>query len=190
MRAVAVSIGLLAAALIAAPAASQTTQNYIYDVHGRLVGTSNGQGNTSGSATSYALDGTDNRTNRGRVLTTARAGGQERLSSGETLVAGQQLQSTDNRFVFVFQPGDGNAVLYWASGTYLGWNSNTAGGTSLTLTMQTDGNLVMKNYLQNTIFQTNTGGNPGAVLVMQNDGNLVVYSSGGTPLWNSGTGGH
>ena len=189
MRALATFTGLVLAMLTASPSVAQTTQNYIYDVHGRLVATSNGVSNTSGSATTYGLDAADNRTDRGRVLTTARAGGQDRLSSGETLVAGQQLQSSDSRFVFLFQPGDGNAVIYWIGSGAL-WSTSTASGNAPTLTMEAGGNVVVKDYLGATLFQTGTGGNPGAVLVMQSDGNLVVYSSGGSPLWNSGTGGH
>ena len=179
-------LGLLAAALIAGPAASQTTQSYIYDVFGRLVGTTTAK-TTSGSATSYALDNADNRTNRTRANTTIRASGQQLLSSGEVMVPGQTIVSADNRFLLFFQPGDGNAALYWNGGGPLGWSSNTAGGTSLTLTMQTDGNLVMKNYAGTTIFQTGTGGNPGAYLEMLSNGNLVVKTSGGTQIWQSGT---
>lgn len=187
MRAIGKFIGVVAA-VFAIPAAAQTTQNYIYDVHGRLVALSNGQTNT-GSATTYLLDSADNRTNRGRVLTSARSTGQNRLSSGEVLVPGQQLQSPDNRFVLVLQAGDGNAVLYWLGNIAL-WSTSTAGGSSLTLTMESGGNVVLKNYLGATLFQTGTGGNPGAVLVLQSDGNLVVYTSSGTPIWSSGTGGH
>lgn len=176
----------LVAGLIAVPAASQTTQTYIYDVFGRLVGTTTAK-TTSGSATSYALDNADNRTSRARANTVIRAGGQQKLSSGEVMVPGQELKSTDNRFIFLFQSSDGNGALYWIGTGPLGWSTNTAGGTSLTLTMEAGGNLVMKNYAGTTIFQTGTGGNPGAYLEMLSNGNLVVKTSGGTQIWQSGT---
>ncbi|MER6358851.1 hypothetical protein ABT186_45520 [Streptomyces sp. NPDC001634] len=68
--------------------------------------------------------------------------------------------------------------------------------STMTLTMQTDGNLVA--YLKTgkgagqAVWSTGTNGNPGAYAVMQTDGNLVVYKSGGGPglggaLWSSPT---
>lgn len=175
----------LGLAMAAQPVFAQTTQNYIYDVSGRLVGTTSAQA-SSGSATSYALDNADSRTARDRSVTSIRAAGQQRLVSGEVMVPGQELKSTDNRFTFFFQPGDGNAVIYWIGVGAL-WSTNTAGGTSLTLSIQADGNLVMRNYAGAVIFQTGTGGNPLAYLEMQTDGNLVLYTSGGSPLWASNT---
>ena len=55
-----------------------------------------------------------------------------------------------------------------------------------TLTMQTDGNLVLRSG-NRVLWHTHTHGNPGAFLRHQADGNLVVYSAAGRPLWNSGT---
>ncbi|MGW5258846.1 hypothetical protein ACWERW_39220 [Streptomyces sp. NPDC004012] len=71
--------------------------------------------------------------------------------------------------------------------------------STMTLTMQTDGNLVA--YLKTgkgtgqAIWSSRTGGNPGAYAVMQTDGNLVVYKSTGGPgtggvLWSSRTNGN
>ncbi|MFF3917201.1 N-acetylmuramoyl-L-alanine amidase [Streptomyces sp. NPDC001852] len=70
----------------------------------------------------------------------------------------------------------------------------------MTLTMQTDGNLVA--YLKTgstgngpAVWASGTGGHTGAYAIMQNDGNLVIYKSGGGPstggaLWSTGTWGH
>jgi hypothetical protein len=69
----------------------------------------------------------------------------------------------------------------------------------LTLTMQTDGNLVA--YLATgpstslALWASNTSGHPGAYATMQTDGNLVVYTPDGGPstggaLWSTGTYGH
>ncbi|TJZ99794.1 hypothetical protein [Actinacidiphila oryziradicis] len=68
--------------------------------------------------------------------------------------------------------------------------------STMTLTMQTDGNLVA--YLKTgkgtgqVVWSTRTNGNPGAYAEMQADGNLVVYKSGGGAstggaLWSSRT---
>lgn len=78
-----------------------------------------------------------------------------------------------------------------------------------TLTMQTDGNLVLTHGKaegsaltspgttpwqnptgRRTAWQTNTAGNPGAYAIMQTDGNFVVYSTSGRALWDSKTYGH
>jgi hypothetical protein len=71
--------------------------------------------------------------------------------------------------------------------------------SSMTLTMQTDGNLVasLKTGANPGIaeWSSNTSGNPGAYAVMQSDGNLVVYSQNGAPsvggsLWSTNTWGN
>lgn len=59
----------------------------------------------------------------------------------------------------------------------------------MTLTMQTDGNLVARlntgKGSGQVVWSSGTSGNSGAYAVMQTDGNLVVYKNGGGP----GTGG-
>ncbi|MFF4214048.1 hypothetical protein ACFYZE_32830 [Streptomyces sp. NPDC001796] len=88
-----------------------------------------------------------------------------------------------------------------AAGTFMYPGQRLSPGHSLnsatmTLTMQTDGNLVA--YLKTgegtgqAVWSSRTGGNPGAYAVMQTDGNLVVYTSDGGPgtggaLWSSRT---
>ncbi|MER6738870.1 hypothetical protein [Streptomyces puniciscabiei] len=66
----------------------------------------------------------------------------------------------------------------------------------MTLTMQTDGNLVARlktgSGTGQVVWSTGTGGNPGAYAVMQTDGNIVVYKSTGGlgkggALWATGT---
>ncbi|UXY22704.1 hypothetical protein N8I84_31335 [Streptomyces cynarae] len=88
-----------------------------------------------------------------------------------------------------------------AAGSFMYAGQHLSPGHSLssatvTLTMQTDGNLVA--YLKTgkgvgqAVWSSRTGGNSGAYAVMQTDGNLVVYKSGGGPgtggaLWSTGT---
>lgn len=68
--------------------------------------------------------------------------------------------------------------------------------STMTLTMQTDGNLVARlktgSGSGQVVWSTGTSGNPGAYAVMQTDGNLVVYKNSGGPgkggaLWSSHT---
>ncbi len=61
-----------------------------------------------------------------------------------------------------------------------------------TLTMQTDGNLVLTAKNSGwTIWATGTSGHPGATATMQSDGNFVVHDSNGTTsLWSTNTAGN
>ncbi|MFC5767418.1 FG-GAP-like repeat-containing protein [Actinacidiphila bryophytorum] len=73
------------------------------------------------------------------------------------------------------------------AGTVLSSGSSFS-SRSNTLTMQSDGNLVVTSKTGQTLWSTGTGGNPGATGLMQPDGNLVVYKAdGSTQLWSSNT---
>ncbi|MCQ4082297.1 hypothetical protein NGB36_17210 [Streptomyces sp. RB6PN25] len=93
-------------------------------------------------------------------------------------------------------PAGGDSIL---TGQLLTPGRSVSSG-SVTLTMQSDGNLVA--YLKTggsgagaPLWASGTSGHPGAYAVMQTDGNLVVYAQGGGAgkggaLWASGTSGH
>lgn len=164
---------------------AQQTEAYFYDVHGRLHAMTRAPVN-GGSRTLYALDASNNRDSK-IVSGSAVRAANDRLASGENLLPSQQIVSGDNRFTFILQHTDGNAVIYGPSGPL--WASNTGYGQSTTLAMQPDGNLVIRDPNNNALWSTGTGGNPGAMLIMQNDGNLVLYV-GATPIWATNTGGH
>ncbi|TAH34249.1 hypothetical protein EYC59_03110 [Candidatus Saccharibacteria bacterium] len=60
------------------------------------------------------------------------------------------------------------------------------------LKMQTDGNLVLRNWQDTIIWSSNTAGSGGTVFVLQaSDGNLVIYTAAtnGTAVWAANTGG-
>jgi len=60
-----------------------------------------------------------------------------------------------------------------------------------TLSMQTDGNLVLYNNQHVAVWSSGTAGNPNvAEVLMQTDGNLVVYTTSSVALWNSKTSGN
>ena len=174
-----------ALAVVATSASAQQTEAYFYDVHGRLQAVTRAPA-TGGSRVRYALDGADNRDSTIAGVSPSRTV-LDRLASGESLLPSQKLTSSDNRFFFILQHTDGNAVIYGPSGPL--WASNTGYGQSTALVMEADGNVVIRNPNAQAVWSTNTAGNPGAVLIMQNDGNLVLYV-GATPIWSTGTGGH
>ncbi len=78
-----------------------------------------------------------------------------------------------------------------ASGSGLGPGDslNSCGGC-FTLTMQSDGDLVLGQQGQGMLWQSATGGGAGYQVVMETGGDLVVYSKEGCPVWDSQTGGH
>ncbi|MEU4119145.1 hypothetical protein AB0F71_32210, partial [Kitasatospora sp. NPDC028055] len=58
--------------------------------------------------------------------------------------------------------------------------------SSVQLTMQSDGNLVLTSLRTGLVtWSTNTGNHPGAWATMQDDGNFVVYDPQRVPLWSS-----
>ena len=59
-----------------------------------------------------------------------------------------------------------------------------SGDGNSVITMQTDGNVVLRNG-SGVLWATRTSGS-GTRLVQQGDGNLVVYRSDGRPVWNTG----
>lgn len=170
---------------LGASAQAQQTDTYFYDVQGRLVATTKAPPN-GGYRTRYGLDAADNRNDRIAEQAVARTT-TDQLLPGQDLLPGQKLTSADGRFIFLLQAGDSNAVIYGPSGAL--WSSNTANGRGTVLSLQTDGNLVMRGPSNEAIWNSGTPGNAGARLVMQSDGNLVIYS-GWTALWHTGTGGH
>jgi hypothetical protein len=93
----------------------------------------------------------------------------------------------------------GDDSVLWATttsfsaGTFQLGQGASFGFGSLTLSMQTDGNLVLYSPSGTPLWYTATSGQDCSgdqcVAVFQTDGNLVVYN-GSTPLWTSATGGH
>jgi hypothetical protein len=56
-----------------------------------------------------------------------------------------------------------------------------------TLTLQSDGNVVLYDHHHQAIWATNTPRSHPANFAMQTDGNLVLYASSGGPIWASNT---
>ncbi len=175
----------LAGLVAVSSATAQTTQSYVYDVHGRVSGATRTAPGSTSSFASYTYDGAANRTAKTAQTFSAPAA-ITTLASGEQMVLQQPLISADNRFQFWVQV-DGNLGLYFGS-TFI-WGSGSYGTQANFLAMQTDGNLVLYGPNYSVVWMSGTSGHPGAYLSLQNDGNLVIYD-GSTPVWSTGTGGH
>ncbi|WP_051969850.1 glycoside hydrolase domain-containing protein [Kitasatospora azatica] len=90
---------------------------------------------------------------------------------------------------------DAVTVASTASGNSMAPGQRLEGGQSLnsasvSLTMQTDGDLVVSlkvggSAAQPVLWRSGTGGNSGAYLVMQRDGNLVIYRADGVAIWST-----
>ncbi|MBV9594598.1 MAG: SpoIID/LytB domain-containing protein [Actinobacteria bacterium] len=121
----------------------------------------------------------------GAIQASAAAAPASALGVGQNLSAGQNLVSSNGRFVLVMQ-GDGNLVEYDAGSGSALWNTGTNGSNGRTLVMQGDGNLVIYRPDGSPVWASGTAGKPASTLTLQDDGNLVLYTSAGTPVWNVG----
>jgi hypothetical protein len=98
----------------------------------------------------------------------------DRLGVNGRLNRGSALRSLNGRYTLHLQAGDGNLVLYNASGVAI-WSSYRPGGEFLIL--QGDGNLVVYRSDGGALWASNTVGSGAQALVVQDDGNMVLYNS-------------
>lgn len=109
------------------------------------------------------------------------------LMPGQGLSAGQRIYSDNNEYYAQMQ-GDGNFVVYTATGTAL-WSTNTAGSGANWAVMQTDGNFVL--YNQSTgaaIWSSNTTYKRAGYAGITNYGQWLVVTN--VPLWATNTSDH
>jgi surface antigen len=101
----------------------------------------------------------------------------------EALFANQSVWSSNGAYRIIMQ-GDGNLVLYTASGSAL-WSTRTAGVSGAWAIVQGDGNFVVYNNSNQPVWHTGTFGNSGSWLNVQTDGNVVLYTASNQPLYAS-----
>lgn len=182
-----VNLGALCLALslpmVAAPLQAQVAETFIYDVHGRLTGTTEVNSAGTSSWSGYTLDTADNITVRS-AATVAFPSTPARLLENEYLVRQQTIYSPNNNVTLALQ-ADGDLVL--RCGTAVKWSTGTAGTQAQFLTVQNDGHLALFGPNFTPIWYNGVWGFSGAFLQVQNDGNLIVYSAGGVPRWATGT---
>jgi len=78
----------------------------------------------------------------------------------------------------------GDFILH--HGVKITWHSKTSGRGAVTITMQLDGNLVMRSVKGTVLFSSHTSGG-GNYLELDPLGNLEIMSSGNVVLWRNGT---
>jgi hypothetical protein len=96
------------------------------------------------------------------------------------------LASRNKGAIFVFQT-DGNFVLRTPEGKIL-WSTKTAGSAARVLSVQSDGNLVLRASRDPNaavVWASNSVGHPNAQLVVQDDGNAVLLDAAGNPYWHT-----
>lgn len=165
--------------LTGSAATAQTTQTYRYDANGRLTAATTANP-ASGAFSSYALDDVDNRTSRNN-FGIAYPAVAYRLSMNESLLPGQQLTSQDGRFALKVQQ-DGNLVL-WFGATQL-WSSGTATGRSLYFKLQPSGAATLFDVPQDPLWATPAAGANATLtlqndgnLVLKTSGGALVWDS-------------
>jgi len=80
----------------------------------------------------------------------------------------------------ITQTCTGSATTAWGT---IPTQTSTPGG----LTLQGDGNFVIRNSAGTAVWASGTSNNPGDVMIFQPDGNLVIYTSYGKALWSTNT---
>jgi GH25 family lysozyme M1 (1,4-beta-N-acetylmuramidase) len=85
------------------------------------------------------------------------------------------------------QPATPSAMIR-AGATLRSGATVTSSNKQYTLTLQTDGNMVLRGNGR-VLWQSQTSRNPGAWFSMQTDGNAVLYSAANKPIWYTGTSG-
>jgi Right handed beta helix region len=103
---------------------------------------------------------------------------------GQRLRAGDSFPSCDRRFALVL---DKLGNLRLAQGSTTLWSAPTSAGANATLTLQTDGDLVLTDAAGGVVWTTRTEGHPGTRLQVQDDGNLVLLDAAIVPIWASNT---
>lgn len=126
-------------------------------------------------------------------------GGVAIWDAGTEGTAGREVHVAPNGDLQVRAPGGG---VVWHTGSRAdglvrgegldGTRSHvlTSPNQQFALTMQPDGNLVLRSTSQGrALWSAGTGGSGATHVDMQNDGNLVIYRPDGQPVWSSGSAG-
>lgn len=117
------------------------------------------------------------------------------LNKGQTLSQNQFLSSNNKKFIAIMK-SDGNFAIYNTDKMLWSTNTNGKGTGNKSITVQSDGNIVIydsatpnRSALWAMWNYAGVDRHQAIRLVMQEDGNLVAYSADGKPVWWSKTNG-
>jgi hypothetical protein len=113
------------------------------------------------------------------------APGSSNIVANTKLTGSQFLHDTTGLLQAIMQP-DGNFVVY--IGGKAKFNTHTNGLKGSSISLQSDGNLVLRDSAGKVrwLTKTSTAG-AGTYLTLQPDGNLVLRNKAGKAIWNSKT---
>ena len=173
-----VAIGSALALTAVAPLAfGQSVQAYKYDALGRVIVASSSNGGVDG----YIYDAAGNRTYANKFTqhlpTTA-----DRLVGNDGLPLQGYLISASGGYQLILQ-ADGHLQTYNNSTAAIVFDGTSKDYDTVSVKMQTDGNLVRIKRDGSTAAISNTSGNTGAYAMMQDSGVFVVKNSAGTVIW-------
>lgn len=110
--------------------------------------------------------------------------------SGTVLSSGKQIKPGET----VLSPDGQSALTLQKDGNIVlrtnfiaTWTSNTSGSNPKYLTMQPDGNLVLYSNNSTAAWNSGTSGAGPSSLELQTDGNLVLYNGSSAAIWSTGT---
>lgn len=108
----------------------------------------------------------------------------DRLLPGQTLVANQELVSTNGWFAFRIAM-DGTIGIRRVQSRIGIWHANTPPQPNGSLIMQSDGNLVAYSAQGSAYWASGTDRHPGAYLMLHDNGDLGVMDPANRRLWHS-----
>ena len=166
------------AAMAVAPAAfAQAVQAYKYDALGRVVIASASTGGVDG----YSYDSAGNRSAANKFTQHLPATA-DRLVGNDGLPLMATLTPPSAAYWLIVQP-DGHLQTYTVSSGAVLFDGTAKDYETVSIKMQTDGNLVRVRRDNTTVAISGTSGNTGAIAVMQDSGVFVVKNSAGTVIW-------
>ena len=104
----------------------------------------------------------------------------DRLAAGASMAVGDALRSPNGLYTLVLQT-DGNLVEY-AAGRPV-WTTSTSGRSGARLTLQGDGNLVLRSSANAAIFATYRYASNPQALILRDDGALYTARADGSEYW-------
>ncbi len=180
MKSVAATIAglVLAGSLCGTSVLAQSMQYYKYDALGRVVLASS----STGGQDVYAYDPAGNRSTANKTSLHVPATA-DRMVSGDGLAIAASIYSPSGAYSMTM--GLTGLYVYSYGSSSVPWSSPSSSYSAAYVTMQSDGNLVIKALDNTVLWSSGTAGNPGATAIMQDNGKFVIKNAAGTIIWTT-----